>query len=491
MKVQLIDDIHGRLTDDDTHPYRSGPWKPNTREFDAFDLEVEGELPADLQGVYLRNTENPLHDAIGRYHPFDGDAMLHSMFIGDGRVEYRNRWVHTDGFLAEREAGRPLWAGLRESPDKSERDGWGARTRLKDSSSTDVVVHGGKGVTSFYQCGDVYEVDPVTLEDLGKSAWLDGVTPGWGVSAHTKVDEATGEMLFFNYSKQAPYMHYGVVDRAGKLTHYIPVELPGPRLPHDMAFTERFAILNDLPLFWDPEALKANAHAVRFFPKLPSRFAIVPRHGQPEDIRWFEANPCYVLHWINAYEDGDEVVLDGYAQNPKLGTKTRLPDEMKAFEILDINAVGAHAYRWRFNLKTGEVREGPIEEQVSEFGMINPRFAGKPYRYTWAMTAKPGWFLFDGIARVDVQTGERQHYAFPEGVFASESPMAPAQGSSGESDGYVVTFTTDMNTDSSSFLVLDANDIAMGPVASVKLPQRICVGTHSYWADIATFDPNR
>ena len=83
------------------------------------------------------------------------------------------------------------------------RDGWGARTKLKDSSSTDVVIHGGVAATSFYQCGDIYELSPRTLDPIGKAKWTEGITPGWGVSAHTKVDEATGEMLFFNYSKQA------------------------------------------------------------------------------------------------------------------------------------------------------------------------------------------------------------------------------------------------------------------------------------------------
>ena len=65
-------------------------------------------------------------------------------------------------------------------------------------------MHNGVAATSFYQCGEIYELDPRTLEGRGKAAWLDGVTPGWGVSAHTKVDEATGEMLFFNYGKEAP-----------------------------------------------------------------------------------------------------------------------------------------------------------------------------------------------------------------------------------------------------------------------------------------------
>ncbi len=482
MTSTLVNEEKSTLPRDDDHPYRTGAWQPNTKEYDAVDLEVIGEIPSDLNGVYIRNTENPLHDSIGRYHPFDGDGMLHSMSFDNGRSQYRNRFIRTDGLAAENSEGKPLWAGLRERPEMSLRDGCGARTRLKDSSSTDVVVHGGVAATSFYQCGGIYELDPRTLETIGKAAWTDGITPGWGVSAHTKVDEATGEMLFFNYSTQAPYMHYGVVNKARELVHYIPVELPGPRLPHDMAFTTIYAILNDLPLFWDAAALKQGAYAVRFH-ELPSRFAIVPRRGQPESIVWFEAKPAYVLHWINAYEEGDEIVLDGYRQDPEKGSPTKgLPDVLKHFSFLDINFVGAHAYRWRFNMKTGAVIEGPLEDALSEFGMINPSVAGKPYQYSWAMTTKPGWFLFDGLVRLDARTGQRQQYKFPDGVFASESPMAPSQQGKNEDDGYVLTYTTDMNTNSSQCQIFDARNIEIGPIAKVILPQRICIGTHSYWA---------
>ena len=98
------------------------------------------------------------------------------------------------------------------------------------------------------------------------------------------------------------------------------------------------------------------------------------------------------------------------------------------------------------------------------------------------MTAKPGWFLFNGLVRLDVSTGERDSYTFPEGVFASESPMAPSSNNGRESDGYAVTLVTDMNTDSSACWIFDAADISGGPIAKVALPQRICVGTHSYWS---------
>ena len=96
------------------------------------------------------------------------------------------------------------------------------------------------------------------------------------------------------------------------------VPLPGPRLPHDMAFTENYAIVNDCSMFWDPGALDSGYYLPTFFPDVPTRFGIIPRRtGRTADIRWFDADPTFVLHWINAYEDGDEVVLDGFFQkNP-------------------------------------------------------------------------------------------------------------------------------------------------------------------------------
>ena len=129
MDVEIVGKFLSTLPEEDDHPYRTGPWRPQTTEWDADDLiAVEGEVPRDLDGIYLRNTENPLHPAIVRYHPFDGDGMIHKVSFRDGTVSYRNRFVRTDGLLAEQEAGRSLWAGLAENPAVAVRaDGWGAR----------------------------------------------------------------------------------------------------------------------------------------------------------------------------------------------------------------------------------------------------------------------------------------------------------------------------------------------------------------------------
>ena len=487
MSATVVARMPTTLEPDDDHPYRTGAWQPNfveyDAEFDAADMEVEGTIPADLAGVYLRNTENPVHPSIGRYHPFDGDGMIHAMHFADGRASYRNRFVRTAGLAAENAAGHALWAGLAETPERSIRtDGWGARTRLKDASSTDIVVHAGVAKSSFYQCGDLYRMDPRTLADLGHETW-DGRFPAEGISAHTKVDERTGEMLFFNYSTTAPYMHYGVVDATNTLVHYTPVPLPGPRLPHDMAFTEHFAILNDCPMFWDPGLLERGVHAVRYFRDLPTRFAVIPRRGGADDVRWFEADPTYVLHWINAYEDGDEIVLDGFHQthpSPKSSPDDTLFEQM--FRFLDLSRLESHPHRWRFNLRTGATTEERLDDRILEFGMINNAIAGLPHRYSYSVSAKPGWFLFNGVTKLDHHTGAVDEYRFPEGVFASESPMAPRIGANGEDDGYLVTFTTDMNAHRSHCMIFSAQDLHGGPIATIRLPERISSGTHSCWA---------
>ena len=306
--MTVVERIKTTLPEND-HPYRNGAWTPNFEEMVADDMEVIGTIPNDIDGLYVRNTENPVHDSIGRYHPFDGDGMIHTIRIRDGKAVYRNRFVRTTGFEAEQEEGGPLWVGIMGRPsDSKRRPGWGAHGSVKDSSSTDVVVHAGTILSTFYQCGEGYRLDPETLETLGTEKWV----PEDGISAHPKVDEKTGELLFFNYSTKAPFLHYGVVGADNELKHYIPVELPGARLPHDMAFSENYAIFNDCPMYYANvkhrkgeedffpaqvfskagEWLEENAHKGQFFLQVESFDVHEPFHvPAPYDTMYTDGIP--------------------------------------------------------------------------------------------------------------------------------------------------------------------------------------------------------
>ncbi len=482
MHAQLVATRRSTLPVDDTHPYRTGAWRPMVNEWNAEPEVVHGEIPTDLDGMYLRNTENPLHPAITAYHPFDGDGMVHLIEFRDGRAAYRNRFIRTDGLEAEADSDVQLWSGFIEMPADAHRtDGWGIRGRMKDASSTDVVVHRGEALTSFYFCGDLYRIDLSTGDTLGKETW-NGDIPAWGVSAHPKVDPRTGELLFFAYSKEEPHLRFGVVGPDGVVQHTTDVALPGPRLPHDMAFTEHHVILNDFPLYWRPELLEAGIHAPRFDRNLPSRFAVVRRDGTGP-VRWFEADPTYVLHFVNAYEVGDEIVLDGFFQGcPLPSAKGATNLEEAAFRGLALDNLQTVLHRWRFDLRTGATTEEHLSGRYTEFGMLNATALTTPHRYVYAATGDPDRFLFNGLVKHDLVAGTETAIALEPGVFCSETVLAPRVGSTGEDDGYLVTFTMDLNADASYCVIYDAADPAAGPVCRLRLPERISSGTHATWA---------
>ena len=425
-----------------------------------------------------------LHQPLGFYHPFDGDGMLHQIDFNGGKASYRNRFVRARGFAAEQEAKAALWGGFVDSPALAQRPGVGFTNALKDASNTDIVVHAGKALSLFYMCGEGYRVDPLTLETLGVERWV----PIDGISAHAKINEATGELYFFNYSARPPFMHYGVVDKHNRLVSYMPVPLPGPRVVHDIAFSEHWAIVNDFPLMFGFDGKLMLGQG------MPSRFGLVPRDGKGGEVRWFEAAPTFVQHWVNAYEEGDEVILDGYFQiNPVPQAPDYYPENVASmFAILDGGAIGTRLHRWRFNLVDGTTREEHVDDTRGnlEFGTFDQRRAGQKYRYVYSATMVPGMFLMDGWVKHDLQTGATQELRLAAGRYCSESPFAPRVGAVAEDDGYLLSFIIDENTGTSECWVIDAQHIEAGPLARIRLPQKICSGTHACWAARAQLEGN-
>lgn len=454
------------------NPYLIGKYAPVYDEIAVDNLPVIGEIPRDLNGVYVRNGPNPRYQPKGRYHWFDGDGMLHAVHFENGHASYRNRWIRTEAFQRETVAGDSLWTGVLENPVNNPGD-----MRLKDTANTDVIFHNNHLMALWYLSGKPYKIDARTLETLGVEDFQGKFRAR--ISAHAKVDLRTGEMMFFDYAPRPPFMWYGVSGADGLLKHFVPIELPGARMPHDMAITEHYSILMDLPLFADPEAAKAGRYKARFFRDLPSRFGIIARHGAGDTVKWFDAAPCYIYHSVNAWEEGDEIVmLACRVDTPEPPAEiTGDLNRMLAYLRLD-----AHLYEWRFNLRTGQTRERSLDDENTEFPTVNNYALGCHSRFAYNVHINSErTLLFDGLTRYDLQQKRSDTFWFGEGRFGSEAPLAPRPNAHSEDDGYIVSFVHDERENQSEVIILDAQNVTAGPIGRVLIPQRVPLGFHACW----------
>lgn len=457
-------------------PHLMGPFAPIFDEAVFDSLPVQGEIPKDLNGVYLRNGPNPRFAPQGRYHPFDGDGMIHAAQFENGRVVVRNKWVRTDAWKKEDAAQATQYWGIMSSMKGR------ANLPMKDSANTDIVAHGGVALASWYLCGALYRIDPRTLETLGPVPF--SAKPGGNVSAHPKVDARTGELMFFDYEATAPYMQYGVLGADGELRHHVPITLPGPRLPHDMAITERYSILHDLPLFQEPEALALGRHKIAFYPELPTRFGVIPRYGASDSIKWFEFSPCFVYHTVNAWEEGDEVVMVGCRFIPKRTASGDIDARATASAIALLH-MDARLWCWRMNLRTGATKETQLSDDAFniEFPTMHGGLRGVKTHFGYLVDHHPTQLRWTGIRKLDTDSGQVLG-AFTDGAndaWYSEPWFAPKTGATSEDDGYVISFVWNTAKNEQQLQVFDAKNVSAGPVARVAIPHRVPVGFHGCW----------
>ncbi len=464
------------------NPYLHGVYAPTTKQVTAEDLEVVGKLPEDLYGVYMRNGPNPQFAPPGKYHPFDGDGMVYAIYFRDGKASYRNRWVETDAFKAERDAGKSIWSGIMGEHDYAEEG-----LSVKDTSNTDILYFNGGLMTLWYNAGIPYRLDQNTLETTGRENFNGQLKRA--LSAHAKIDLEKNELIYFDYWDEPPYMLYGVADSNGKVIHQQEIELPGARLPHDIGFTPNYVLLHDLPLFHDLDVLRrSKKRIVTFHRDMPARFGVQPRYGKGSEVKWFDCAPCYILHIVNCWEEGDWVVQVGCRSTNPMPKAN--PEEGELSHMLAYMRLEANMYVWKFNMKTGEVAEGDLHDMNTEFCRINPLYGGYKNRYSYnqyIMTEDDGarTLAFGGLVKYDLESGGYERWDYGDGVYGSEAPFCPKRGATRqdrEDDGYVITFVTNSHNWRSECLIFDGKCISQGPVARVKMPHRLPYGFHANWA---------
>lgn len=456
--------------DSPTSPFLTGLLTPVTDERDDRDLEVVGELPTGLRGMFVRNGPNQQFAPIGGYHPFDGDGMVHAVYLEDGGARYRNRWIDSKGLLAERKRGHAVFGGLGELvlPDMDVQAEAGI---MKNTANTHTVRHGGK-TFALMEAGAPTEIGH-ELETIGE--WdYDGKLVG-PMTAHPKIDPFTGEMHFFGYSPFPPYLRYHVVDPDGTLVHSTDIELPNAVMMHDFAITEHFVLFIDSPAIFDVASAMSGGSLMRWDEAAGTRLGVLPRRGDGDQIRWFDIDPCYVVHVFNAWDDGNRIEL----RAPRF---SRMPGGFE-FDDPTRTAEAPMPWHWSIDLAAGTVTDEQTDDLGGEFPRVNDNLASRPTRYLYNCQSR-NWdfeFEFNSVVQYDLETGGCDQHVYAETEVSGEHAFAPDPDGAAENDGWLLSFVTDRASDTTDLVVLDAHDITADPVARVRIPRRVPIGFHANW----------
>jgi carotenoid cleavage dioxygenase len=442
--------------DPDVPWWLQGGFAPVDEEVDTTDLEVDGALPPELVGLYVRNGSNPRTGTSP--HWFLGDGMVHGLRLEAGRAtSYRNRYVRT-----------PLY-------EASSGFGEGVPGGEESQSNVSAIWHGGRLLTSG-EVGYPYELAPTDLSTVGVYDFGGKLTTS--MTAHPKIDPATGWMHFFGYGFVPPFLTYHVADADGTLVHSTEVPVPGPTMIHDFAITETDAVFWDLPVVFDLEAAVAmiedptgDVFPFLWDPSYGARIGVLPLGGEGGEVQWAEIEPCYVFHGVNAFRQGSDVVVDVCRH-----------DSMFAGGGVLGNGLALH--RWTVDTTTGTATDVQVDErQDMELPSRDLRRTGREHRHGYFVQNRPAEGTVDlgGVIKHDYRTGDRQVWEPGPTEHGGEWLFVADEAGDADDEGWLLSYLHDEASRRSRFVVLDATEVEAGPVASVALPQRVPYGFHATW----------
>lgn len=447
------------------NPFLSGGFAPVGDEVTLADLPVAGRLPAGLAGVYRRNGPNPAYDPISYTYPFDGDGMVHALAIRDGKASYRNRFVQTAELKVERQAGRALWGGIGKpvAPDPALLPPGMPPRPNKNFANINVIRHGGK-LLALYEAGMPYEL----TDDLETKGIHDfGGKLRGAMTAHPFLDDATGAMVFYRYRPDAPpYLTVFVADKSGAIVAERSVDTGAPYMIHDFVVTQRKIVFVLAPVVFDLEGRRQGKPMLGWQPERGTRIAILDRADLQAPVAWLDADPFFVFHFLNAYDDRDAIVID-YVRHHDFGGSRQGPPPQMA----------------RMTIAGRSIEHGLTASPAIEFPRLDDRLRGLKHRYGYAAVVATGHD--SAVLRFDCQDGSVARHDFGPGKQVGEPIFVPqvqrAAAGGAETEGWVMVYVYDQRTDRSDLALIDAADFTGAPVATVHLPRRVPAGLHGNW----------
>lgn len=462
-------------------------------EGDIRDLEVVGDIPAELDGAFYRVHPDPqFPPKFADDQFFNGDGMIAMFRFKGGKVDFRQRYAQTDKWKAERAAGKALFGAYRNplTDDDS------VKGMHRGTANTNVLVHAGK-LFAMKEDSPCLIMDANTLDTEGYTDFggaLDIPT----FTAHPKLDPDSGNFCGFGYAIAGPLTReacYFEIDPAGKVVRRADFTVPYYTMLHDFSIAGDYAVFNVSPYSSDWQVLEENRPHFYYDRDLPFYIGVMRRDGDGSDMRWFAQDPSVCgCHVMNAFQDGTKVHLDlpisATGSLPFFPEKDGRPfNPQEAVTVLSRVTVDMAS-----NTDTVASIE-KLGDMPGEFPRIDDRMCGKPYRHGWMITydftkpyngpAGPFAGVINSLTHFDHQTGAEQSWwcgpdsAFQEPAFVPRAPDAP------EGDGWLLALVDNHITNYSELCIFEALNVAKGPVARILLPVRLRQGLHGNWVDAA------
>lgn len=433
-----------QLREEDKPFWLKDNFAPVFEEITETNLDVTGSIPPELNGRLLRNGANPQTGESG--HWFLGNGMLHAVEIRDGKANwYRNRYVKTPLYL---DKDADVMASMNDM--------------AMSSANTHVIHHAGK-ILALEEGHWPFEMSD-ELETIGAYNF-DGKLKG-NMTAHPKTCGKNGEMLSFAYGMAAPFMTYHRISADGELLQVEPITVKGATMVHDFNITENFVIFMDLPAVWNFEGLEDNGLPIVWDEEYGARLGVMPRNGTDADVVWYDIDPCYVFHPINAYEDGKTIVIDVCRMNDTMVPGSNSPPML---------------YRWKIDQDAGTVSETQLDDRMADFPRVCDTVVGQNYRYSYCAGFAPNAPVAERFIKYDMVGGGSTSHELGAGKQGSEPVFVKDPNGTSEDDGWVLSYVYDQATNKSEIVIVDSTAFDKEPVARIHLPVRVPAGFHGNW----------
>jgi carotenoid cleavage dioxygenase-like enzyme len=477
-----------------------GFFAPSRIEADVFDLEVRGEIPRELNGSFVRAAADtqfyPLRDD-DIY--INGDGMMTMVRFENGHADLRTRYVQTQRFKLERAERRALFGAYRnpftDDPLVSGVDDGNANTSM--------VWHAGR-LLALKEAALPYEIDPVTLETRGVFNF-DGQLRGRTFTAHPKIDPNTGEMIAFSYNSSGrpdSDVNVFVISPLGEVVRTETFEAPYSSMMHDWIVTRDHLIFTFSPMISDWDRMREEPQYFVWDPPQGTHVAIIPRDEGVSGIRWFKSDLVMETHSFNGFSTGDTVVADHFVANS--GWFSQFPKTT----VGPMREAPPFAQRWTLDVTKGarhwtdstdSYASTQLFDHPGDMPRVDPRALMQRNRHSWIGCMNPAVGPmpefgpmgppFNSIFHRDDDTGIRTGYYVGEDSAPEEPVFVPKSADAGEGEGYLLSLVGRRAENRNDMIILDALDVAAGPIATLRIPFRLRYGFHGTW--IPTADLNR